>query len=291
MDYKARLRTYYYLTKPGIIYGNAVNATAGFALASSVVGRLLPGRFVAMLVGSSLIVAAGCVYNNYMDRGIDRKMARTKKRALVRGTVSVRAAMVYATVLGVAGFSLLAAGTNALTVVVGAVGFFDYVVLYGYFKRRSAWGTLVGSVSGATPPLAGYVAVTGRLDAAAGIIFAMLVCWQMPHFYAIAIYRMKDYAAAGLPVLPIRRGTRATKIQMCGFVVAFAVAAALLTVRGYTGYVYLLVMLVASAVWLRLALRGFRAADETKWARQMFFFSLIVTLITAAMLSVGGLLP
>jgi protoheme IX farnesyltransferase len=291
MDFSARIRTYYYLTKPGIIYGNVLNATSGFLLAAIGARSLPVGLYLATIVGTSLVIAAGCVYNNYIDRHIDEHMARTKKRALVTGKIPGRTAMVYATVLVIVGFTVLAVWTNWLVVAVGALGFVDYVVLYSYAKRRSVHGTLVGSISGATPPVAGYVALTGHLDAAAIILFIMLVLWQMPHFYAIAMYRLKDYTAAGIPVLPAKKGLHHTKVQILLYVIAFTLAALALTVWGYTGYVYAVVMTVVCVGWLRLALRGFHTVDDAKWARKMFFFSLVVTLATTVMIPAGALLP
>jgi len=156
------LKTYYYLTKPGIIRGNAVTAAAGFLLAAGLHPDL--GLFLATLVGLSLIVASACVLNNCLDRRIDAAMARTQRRALVRGLVSTRAAIIYATILGLTGAALLAAFTNLLTLGLALFGLFAYVVLYGIAKRRTVHGTVVGSISGAVPPVVGYTAVTGSLD-------------------------------------------------------------------------------------------------------------------------------
>src|ERR1700760_2262680 len=114
MDFKNSVRTYYYLTKPGIIYGNVLNATSGFLLAAILLKTLPLGLYVATIAGTSLVIAAGCVCNNYIDRGIDKRMARTKKRALVTGKVSARGAILYAALLGVIGFALLAVYTNWL---------------------------------------------------------------------------------------------------------------------------------------------------------------------------------
>jgi protoheme IX farnesyltransferase len=285
-------KTYYQLTKPGIIYGNAINTAAGFFLGAGLVHHFYTWTLLAVLAGSSLVIASGCVFNNYIDRGIDHKMARTKKRALVSGTISGPSALIYASILGVAGFAALALYTNWLTVGVGAVGYFFYIVMYSlWWKRKSMFGTIVGSVSGAVPPVAGYTAVTGHFDAAAAILFFILVFWQMPHFYAIAMYRRDEYAAAGVPVLPVKKGMHYAKIQIVLYIVAFIITASLLTVLGYTGYIYLAVMVVLGLAWLRQGLRTFHSGDDKRWGRKMFFFSLIVTLGTAAMLSTGALLP
>ncbi|MET0779334.1 MAG: heme o synthase [Candidatus Saccharimonadales bacterium] len=284
-------KKYYRLTKPGIIYGNALNTAAGFFFAASYYRHFDLWTLLAVLAGSSLVIASGCVVNNYIDRGIDVKMERTKKRALVQGTISGQTALIYGGILGVIGFTILALYTNWLTVGIGAVGYFFYVVMYSVFKRRSVFGTLIGAVSGAVPPLAGYVAVTNSLDSAAITVFLILVFWQMPHFYAIAIYRLKDYKAAGIPVWPAKKGIPSTKIQMVAYIIAFTVTAASLTLFGYTGLTYLGVVLGLGMAWLLRALEGFNAVDNTAWARKMFFFSLIVTLVMCAILSVGPLLP
>ncbi len=277
-------RHYYQLTKPGIIRGNLMTAAAGFLLASK--GHVDFWKLLATLTGTALIIASACVFNNYLDRGIDRKMDRTKNRALVTGEISIAAAITYACVLGVLGFWLLAAYTNALTVIIGAVGIFSYVVLYGYFKRTSVHGTLVGSISGATSLVAGYCAVTGRFDVLALLLFLIMAAWQMPHFYAIGIYRLKDYTEAGLPILPAKRGIAATKRHILFYTVLFALAACSLTAFHYAGYIYLGVMLTVCALWLRLAIKGFSTKNNDKWGKQIFGFSLLALLIFSLMISI-----
>lgn len=280
---------YYRLTKPGIIRGNIINTAAGFLLASR--WNFGVGLLAAMLAGTVLIIASSCVLNNYIDRGIDAKMVRTKNRGLVSGEVSVKSALIFAVLLGVLGFGLLAVFTNALTVAIGAFAMFMYVIVYGYAKRKSVHGTLIGSISGALPPVAGYAAAVNRLDTGALLLFLILVCWQMPHFYAIAIYRFKDYKAAGLPVLPVKSGLRTTKIQILFYIAAFIFAMLLLTVFGYAGYTFAIVMSAIGFYWLVKGVAGFSAADDTKWAHQMFGTSLIVVMVLAVMLSIGPLLP
>lgn len=282
-------KTYYSLIKPGIIRGNAVTAAAGFFLASK--HHVNYWLFLETLGGISLVIAAACVFNNYIDRGIDKKMARTKKRALAQGLISSRNALVYATVLGVAGLMVLALYTNALTVVTGLVGFVFYIVLYGLSKRRSVHGTIIGSVAGATPPVAGYLAVTNHFDAAALILFLTLVFWQMPHFYAIALYRLSDYKAAGLPVLPVKKDLRTTKLHIVLYVIAFMLAAVQLYSFGYAHFTYLGVVTLLGGTWLWLGLKGYEAENETVWAREMFFFSLVVITLLCITISASVFLP
>jgi heme o synthase len=271
---KETLRAYYWLTKPGIIYGNAISAIAGFLLAAH--GEIDIWLLVATLVGISLVIGAACVFNNFIDRGIDTKMARTKSRALATGAIKGSQALSFGTFLGLAGFTILGVCTNWLTVLLGGVAVLVYVALYGYSKRRWPAGTLVGSIAGALPPVGGYTAVSGQLDTGALLLFLIITIWQMPHFYAIAIYRLKDYKAAGLPVLPAKKGVARTRQSIIAYSAAFTIVAPLLTVFGYTSYFYFGVVLVLGILWLCLGLRAYKITDEVQWARKMFFFSLIV---------------
>lgn len=278
-------QTYYQLTKPGIIYGNIMTAAAGFLFGS--VGHFDYVSFLGVLAGTSLVIGAACVFNNIIDRHIDAKMARTSKRALVTGAISVRNAFIYGFVLLSLGFLILLMYTNMLTVLIGIIGFIDYVLLYGFFKRRTTLGTLVGSVCGATPIIAGYCAASGRFDIAALLLFLIMVVWQMPHFYSIAIYRGKDYASADIPVLPVVKGVSTAKVHIFVYTLSYVIASFLLYVYGNASALYAAVMLLAGLWWLRLSALGFRAGDSEKWARKMFGFSLIILLVFSFMISIN----
>jgi protoheme IX farnesyltransferase len=283
------LKNYYTLTKPGIIRGNAIAAGAGFFLASQ--GHISLSLFAAMLVGLSLVIASGCICNNYIDRDIDQKMARTRNRALVTGTIGVRNALLFAAICVGLGTIILVVRTNLLTAGLAVFGWIAYVIIYGIAKRRSVHGTVIGSISGAIPPVVGYCAVSGRLDLGALLLFIIMVSWQMPHFYAIAIYRRRDYAAADIPVLPLHSGVRAAKVQILIYILAFIGASAALTVFGYTGYIYLVASLLIGGYWLWHGLQGAKVADETtddRWARKMFGISLLVVLVWAAAIAVDS---
>lgn len=283
------LKTYYRLTKPGIVYGNLMFAAAGFLLAAD--GHISFGLLAAALAGQALVIAAACVFNNIIDRDIDSRMARTKKRALVKKTVSIPSALAYGAILAAAGFGLLISFTNWLTVLVVSFGFIVYVGIYAVAKRWNEQGTVIGSLAGSVPPVAGYTAVSGRLDGGALLLFLILTFWQMPHFYAIATYRLKDYRAAGLPVLTVKKGVKAAKYQIVAYIVAFIVAAALLSVYGYTGYVYRVVMLGLGVWWLKLGFDGFKTADDAKWGKQVFLFSLLITVVFSVLLGLNAWLP
>lgn len=283
---------YYSLTKPGVLYGNVLTAAAGFLLAVGITRTFNLGLFLATIVGTTFVIASACVLNNVLDRDIDDRMERTKKRATVSGSISVRGAVVFSVVLFVLGNAALVAWTNWLVVATGLAGFFTYVVLYGMLsKRMSVHGTLVGSISGAAPIFAGYVAVTGAIDAGAIFAFLAIFFWQMPEFYSIAVYRRDEYARAGVPVITVVHGIPAAKVQILIYAIAFAISAVALTPLGYTGWIYAVVMGALGLWWVVIGVQGFRASDDNAWARRMFRFSLVIIMAYSLMIAVGPLLP
>lgn len=268
---------YYLITKPGIVLGNLLTVAAGFLLASK--GLINFWLFFATLMGLAFIMASACVLNNYIDSPLDKKMQRTKNRALVTGLISGSNAIAFAIFLGIIGNVILLVYTNLLTVFVAGVGFFVYVVLYSLWKSRTIYGTAIGSIAGAVPPVVGYCAVSNHFDVGALILFAMMVLWQMPHFFSIATYHFDDYKAANIPVLPVKKGMLRTKIHMVLYILGFILAAVMLTFFDYTGYTYLVVTMGLGLAWLVLCMKGFNSDDDQLWGCRMFRLSLV--LITA----------
>ncbi|MFJ4373578.1 heme o synthase [Pseudomonas japonica] len=284
------LKHYIQITKPGIIFGNVLSVAGGFFLAAQ--GHVDFMLFLATVIGTSLVVASGCVFNNWIDRDIDVKMERTRNRAMVQGAISSPVALAYATLLGVVGFGLLYFKANALAALCGLIGFVIYVGFYSlYLKRKSVHGTLVGSLSGAMPPVIGYCAVSGSFDLAALTLLVMFSLWQMPHSYAIAIFRFNDYRAASIPVLPVARGVQAAKKQILWYIVAFIVATLMLTVGGYAGLGYLAVAAAMGLYWLYMAWGGNKVADDRLWARKVFAFSIFTITALSVMMSVDTRSP
>ena len=285
------IKQYLQVTKPGIIFGNLISVIGGFLLASK--GSIDFRLFFVSLVGVSLVVASGCVYNNVIDRDIDHKMERTKNRVLVKGLISTKVSLAYATLLGIAGFAVLYFGANPLAMWLAVMGFVVYVGVYSlYMKRNSVYGTLIGSLSGAAPPVIGYCAVTGNFDAGALILLAIFSLWQMPHSYAIAIFRFKDYQAANIPVLPVVKGISVAKNHITLYIIAFMVATLMLSLGGYAGYKYLVVAAAVSLWWLGMALSGYKSEnDDRVWARKLFVFSIVAITALSVMMSVDFMGP
>lgn len=269
-------KDYVTVTKLGIIFGNMVTVIAAMWLATRGNLSLLTWDLVLLtIIGTALIIASGTCLNNFIDRDIDQKMKRTQKRALADGRLDPNQVLIMGFVFAILGTTLLLF-VNILTTLVALFGLFGYVVLYTmWLKRTHHLNTIVGSVSGAVPPVIGWVAVTGSLDAGAWILFAIMFIWQIPHFLAIAIRRREDYRNAGIPMLPVVFGNHTTKWHMLNYVVLLIPVSLMLPLmvpHVKTGYLYVAVILGVG--WLIMSIKGFKAPDDVQWAKKHFIFSL-----------------
>lgn len=284
------LRRYLLVTKPWVVLGNLVSVAGGFLLAAR--GLVDVNLLLGAMAGTGLVIASGCVFNNCIDRDIDRKMARTRDRVLARRLMTPGAAVTYAALLGIIGMGLLWATVSALCVAIAASGLGIYVVIYSLLlKRRSVHGTLIGSLAGAVPPLVGYCAAAGRFDTGALILLAIFSMWQMPHAFAIAVARLDDYKAAAIPVLPVQRGVPATKQQTAFYILAFTAAALALGFGGYVGPRYLAAVVSIGLIWLTIACWGYRGGETRRWARRLFVFSILNITVLCAMMAVDATMP
>ncbi len=282
------LKAYYAALKPERTYANVMTAAAGFLFACA--WHVDWGLFVATLVGTTLVVVSACAVNNVTDRGIDAYMPRTQHRGTVTGVVSARALVALAAITGVLGFVMLLRYVNVLTSLLGLIAYIDYVVLYAWSKRTTPWSTLIGTISGAVPLVAGYTAVTGRFDLTALLLGLVMVFWQMVHFYAIAIFRKKDYAAAKLPVWAVRYGVRSTQRWMLVYTVLYLIVIVYLAIYASTGWVFGVVVSALGVYWLYRGVSGFKALQPGTWARGMFGFSLVNLLALSALLASSAVL-
>ncbi|MBB3129760.1 protoheme IX farnesyltransferase [Paenibacillus rhizosphaerae] len=272
------------LTKPGILRSNLIAAFAGFWVASQ--WDIHIGKMILTLLGTMLVMASACVYNNYYDRELDMKMERTRKRTLPAGRIKPAVVLWYAFVLGVLGLADLFIFSGVMAGIFGIIGMFVYGVVYTmWLKRTSTWSTSVGAISGAMPPVIGYVAVTGTVDMGAVLLFAMLFLWQPPHFWALAIRRVEEYRVAGFPLLPVVKGVKRTKIQCIPYLVLLVPVPVLMYAYGYVGIYFMIISLLLSLIWLYYGMKGFTAKDDEAWAKKTFFFSInYLTLSLIAMI-------
>ena len=274
------LKKYLFLTKPGILFGNFITTLGGFFLAAQ--GSIDILLLLLTLIGTTLVVASGCVVNNVIDQDIDIKMQRTQNRALVKKTISPTVALVYAFVLGLIGFNILWFGVNGYAFLFAVIGFVVYVGFYSLWtKRTSIHQTVIGSISGASPPVIGYTAVTHQFDVAALLLFLAYGLWQMPHSWAIAIYRFDDYKNAGIPILPVARSIYRTKIECVIYILLFAAVLNGLYCFGYTNIFFLITFNALTAYWFYLSIIGFKAENDQLWAKRFFLYSVIlITLLS-----------
>lgn len=273
-------RKYLELVKPERTLVNVMTAGAGFLLASR--WHFSASLLVEALIGTTLLIASGCVSNNLLDIKIDKKMKRTSRRVLVTGEVSASSALALALVLAGVGFALLAL-VNWLTFWLGALAFISYVFIYGLAKRKTIWSTLIGTLPGGLSLVAGYTAVVDRLDLTAVLLFLVMLAWQMAHFYAIAVNRRSDYASANLPVWAVKKSAASTRVQVIIWTVIFLVVSLALAVAT-SSWLIAVVMVVASGYWLRANLSG-----SKNWAERSFSVSLRVMLVFCLALAASPL--
>ncbi|WP_040952905.1 heme o synthase [Gorillibacterium massiliense] len=272
---RVTIKDFINMTKPGILFSNLITTFGGFWIAANAGGSTNWLMLLYTLVGTALVMAAGCVLNNYLDRDLDLLMARTKGRALPTGKVSPQTVLWYGISLGIAGMIVLAL-ISPLASFLGLIGMVVYVGIYtAWLKRTSVWCTVFGAISGAVPPVIGYVGgdVNHSMGLGALVLFGILFLWQPPHFWALGIRRAEDYRAAGFPMLPVVKGNHTTKISMMRYVVPLVPVSMLLYPLGLTSMFYMISAAILGLIWVYLVVKGFKAKDEIQWAKQVFLYS------------------
>ncbi|MBY0222943.1 heme o synthase [Mammaliicoccus sciuri] len=262
------------LIKIGIVNSNLITTFTGLFLAFQFTGKSFLHNIdllVFAILGTGLIIAASGALNNLIDRDIDPIMSRTKSRPTVTGRFKTPAVLTLAIVFLVAGEVLLFSASG-MAGWLGIAGVLAYVVLYSMWsKRQHVSNTVVGSLSGAIPPLIGWAAVDPTLPMGAWALFLIMFIWQPPHFYALAMRRTEEYRAANIPMLPVVKGFERTKKSMLMWVLLLFPLPFLLQGLG-TGFVVFATLL--NVGWLYLAIKGFKAKEDLKWATSMFVYSL-----------------
>ncbi|MFD1989139.1 heme o synthase [Paenibacillus nicotianae] len=272
-DQPVTWRDFVTLAKPGILRSNLIATFGGFWLASGWNVDYI--HLLWTLLGTMLVMASSCVFNNYFDRELDTKMIRTQDRILATRRISPSIVLWYAIILGILGLSVLTLFSGLLAAAFGVLGMVVYVIIYTlWLKRSSTWSTSLGGISGAMPPVIGYVAVTNHVDLGAWLLFAMLFLWQPPHFWALGIRRVEEYRAAGYPLLPVVKGIKRTKYQMLPYIALLIPIPILMYMYNYTGIIFMIVSLILSVLWFGMAVAGFSKQDNDKWAKTAFIFSI-----------------
>ena len=259
------------LAKPGILIFSLMTTAGAMSLAPGVVS---PSTWIPLFLGTAMIVASANSLNMYLEREIDCHMARTRTRPLPAGRMDPNVALVYGLALVAIAVPVLTFGVNALTGLCGVVAFISYVMLYTPMKQRTTIATIVGSLPGAMPALMGWTAVTGRLDAGGLVIFGVLFFWQIPHFHAISLFRSKEYARAGLKILPVESGVEVTRLAIVLYTAIQVQLSLMLYPLGVAGLWYTATAALLGGSYFIYAVMGLRSGGP-KWARRLFLFSIV----------------
>ncbi len=271
------------LTKPRITLMVILTAAGGLALAP---GRLDALSIALMLAATAMVVGAANTLNCWLERDVDKHMARTKRRPLPAGRMEAKHALWLGLALGAISVPILAVVANPLTGLLGAIALVSYVWVYTPLKQRSPIALAVGAIPGAMPPLMGWTAATGELGAPGLALFGILFLWQMPHFIAISLFRQQEYTRAGIKVLPAVRGDGVAKLHAALYAGALVPVSLLLVPLGIAGTGYLVAAAVLGVAFFAWSLVGLRRAAGNRWARQLFLASLVYLPLLFAALAI-----
>jgi protoheme IX farnesyltransferase len=260
------------LTKPGVTRMVVMTTWCGAAMAPGPITDY--ARLVWALVGTALVVASASALNMYLEADVDALMARTRNRPIPSGRVTPDVALWFGIALAFAGVPVLALLVNPLTAFIGVFALLSYVLVYTPLKRISPLAVWVGAVPGAVPPLMGWTAMTSSVSFGAIAVFLLMLVWQIPHFHAIAIFRIGEYRRAGLRVLPVERGLDYTKFSIVTLLILQLFVSALPAFAGLGGIPYVVVATVLGVVYIAWGLVGLRKSAGAPWARSLFAASI-----------------
>ncbi len=273
---------YFALTKPRIIELLLVTTFPAMVVAAGGLPDLWTA--LATLIGGALAAGGANAINCYLDRDIDAIMQRTHKRPIPAGLIAPRRALAFGVGLSAVSFVFLAAAVNLLTAALATSAVLFYVFVYTvWLKRSSVENIVIGGAAGAVPPLCGWAAVTGSLDAAPLIMFAIIFLWTPPHFWALAIGYSNDYAAARVPMLPVTHGHAEARRRSLVYTVVMVAASLALAITGAVGPVYVVAAVALGLAFLWLAWRQLTSAS-LRSAMSLFKYSTTyLALLFAAM--------
>ncbi|AMS31599.1 protoheme IX farnesyltransferase [Betaproteobacteria bacterium UKL13-2] len=273
------------LTKPRVNALIVFTAIIGMMLAYPVgIAWDLPLMLLAT-IGIWLIASAAAAINCLVEQAIDRNMARTRARPTVAGTITVPQVLALAGLIGGIGLVVLYRYVNPLTMWLTLGTFVGYAVIYTVIlKPATPQNIVIGGASGAMPPVLGWAAVAGVVDPQALLLFLIIFAWTPPHFWALALYRKKEYAKAGVPMLPVTHGDQFTKLHTLLYTFMLAAAALLPFVVGMAKWIYLASAVILNAVFIGYAIQLYRRYSDALAKRTFSYSILYLALLFAALL-------
>ncbi len=293
MTRRETFSAYIALTKPRIVELLLITTVPAMLLAAHGFPPLT--LIAATLVGGTLSAASANVFNCIVDADIDSQMARTAARPLVTGSISVGSALLFASTLGVASFIFLALTTTIMAAFISLLAIAFYVLVYTLILKRSTpQNIVIGGAAGALPPVIGWAAVTGDISLVPILLFALVFYWTPPHFWALALRIGPDYAAAGVPMLPVTAGPAETARQIWLYTILLVVMSLMLWAVAGMGLVYLAVAVIGGGIFL---LRAWRLRSEVlgegllRGATRLYRFSISYLTLIFAAIAIDAVLP
>jgi len=263
---------YLALTKPRVVALIVFTALVGMFLAVPAMPPL--DKLLLGAVGIALAAGSAAAINHLLDEKADAIMARTRGRPLPTGQLNATQAGGFALVLGVLSMLILTTGVNVLTAVLTFLSLIGYAVIYTvWLKRATPQNIVIGGAAGAAPPVLGWAAVTGHVTGDALLLFLIIFAWTPPHFWALALYREKEYGRAGIPMLPVTHGSAFTRLHILLYTVLLAVITILPFLTRLSGNLYLAGALVLNGIFLLHSWRLYRNYSDTQ-ARRTFIYSI-----------------
>ena len=266
------IKNYYELCKPNVVLMMLLCALVGIILASDTLLPLI--EILVPLVGIGLCSGSAAAINQIIDREADAEMARTDKRPIPQGEISVTNASIFAFVIGVLGVLILVYFVNSLTAILTIFALGGYAFIYTIFlKRATPQNIVIGGLAGAAPPLLGWASVTNTIEPNALILVLIIFIWTPPHFWALAIYRKDDYAKQSIPMLPVTHGVAFTKLQIVLYTIILFLVSLFPYIVLMSGAVYLISAIILSSLFLFYSIRLY-LSDDDKYAMQTFWYSI-----------------
>jgi protoheme IX farnesyltransferase len=285
------IQSYLGLCKLKVVALIVFTAMVGMFLATSPPGMVPWDVLLFGNLGIGLAAASAAAINHVLDAREDAKMARTSNRPLPRGEINERNALVFAGLLGLAAMLMLIFLVNVRTAVLTFLSLVGYAVVYTmYLKRATPQNIVIGGAAGAAPPILGWTALTDTIDPHSLLLFLIIFVWTPPHFWALAIYRRKEYAKVDIPMLPVTHGVPFTRLQILLYTILLLVVSVLPFVTRMSGPVYLVGALLLGGGFLYYAIVMMKGEDE-KVAMKTFGYSIWYLMALFALLLVDHYLP
>ncbi|MGH8120859.1 MAG: heme o synthase [Gammaproteobacteria bacterium] len=285
----ASWRDYVALCKPKIVSLIVFTAVVGMFLSGPGMVPWQPLLFGTLGIG--LAAASAAAINHVVDHKIDSVMARTMRRPLPKGNVSIQGAILFAFLLGALSMIILTLLVNPLTAVLTVISLIGYGFIYSmYLKRATPQNIVIGGAAGAAPPVLGWTAVTGTLDPNSLLLFLIIFAWTPPHFWALAIYRRKDYAKVDIPMLPVTHGVAFTRLHILLYTIMLCIVTILPFVTYMSGLLYLGGAVLLNGIFLYYAIR-MQFDHNDSLAMKTFAWSIVYLLLLFALLLIDHYVP